>query len=72
MISDPWCGMEEFLTPGEEVLLPSDEYEVVSILTGMSDQERIRMGQRARERILAEHTSKHRAQELEHVIEQVS
>jgi hypothetical protein len=30
------------------------------------------MGQRARERILAEHTSKHRAQELEHVIEQVS
>jgi spore maturation protein CgeB len=72
MISDPWCGMEEFLTPGEEVLLPSDEYEVVSILTGMSDQERIRMGQRARERILAEHTSKHRAQEFEHVIEQVS
>lgn len=72
IMSDVWCGMEEFLTPGEEVLLPSDEYEVVSILTGMSEHERVRMGQRARERILAEHTSDHRAQELEKIIERVS
>jgi spore maturation protein CgeB len=72
IMSDSWCGMEEFLTPGEEVLLPSDEYDVVSILTGMSEQERVRMGQRARERILAEHTSDHRAQELEKIIERVS
>jgi len=72
IMSDLWCGLDEFLAPGEEVLLPSDEYEVVSILTGMSDQERIRMGQRARERILAEHTSEHRAQELEQVIARVS
>jgi spore maturation protein CgeB len=72
IMSDPWCGLDEFLTPGDEVLLPADEYEVVSILTGMSDQERIRIGQRARERILAEHTSDHRAKELERVITQVS
>jgi spore maturation protein CgeB len=72
IMSDSWCGMEEFLTPGDEVLLPTDEYDVVSILTGMSDQERIRMGRRARERILAEHTSDHRAQELEDVIARVS
>jgi spore maturation protein CgeB len=72
IMSDPWCGLDEFLAPGDEVLLPTDEYEVVSILSGMSDQERIRMGQRARERILAEHTSDHRAKELEQVIAQVS
>jgi spore maturation protein CgeB len=71
IMSDSWRGMEEFLTPGEEVLLPADEYEVVSILTGMSDQDRSRMGQRARERILAEHTSEHRAQEMERVIEHI-
>jgi len=71
IMSDSWRGMEEFLTPGEEVLLPVDEYEVVSILTGMSDQDRSRMGQRARERILAEHTSEHRAQEMERVIEHI-
>ena len=72
IMSDSWCGMEDFLTPGEEVLLPSDEYEVASILAGMSDRERNRIGQRARERILAEHTSEHRAQELEKIIERVS
>ena len=72
IMSDSWCGMNEFLTPGEEVLLPTDEYEVVSILTGLSEPDRIRMGMRARERILAEHTSEHRAQELEQVIDRVS
>jgi spore maturation protein CgeB len=72
IMSDPWCGLDEFLAPGDEVLLPADDYEVASILTGMSEQERIRMGLRARERILAEHTSDHRAKELEQVIAQVS
>ena len=71
IMSDSWCGMSEFLTPGEEVLIPTDEYEVVSILTGFSELDRIRMGMRARERILAEHTSEHRAKELEQVIDRV-
>ncbi|MEK6396786.1 MAG: glycosyltransferase [Terriglobus sp.] len=65
ILSDAWPGMEEFLTPGEEILLPGTMDEVVRIIRDLSDEERIRMGRRARERILAEHTSVHRAQELE-------
>lgn len=72
ILSDSWTGLEEFLTPGEEVLLPTDEQEVVEILTGMSDEERVRMGRRARERILAEHTSEHRAEEFENVVSRIS
>lgn len=72
IFSDCWNGIEQFLTPGEEILLPSDEYEVAALLTGMSDHDRIRIGQRARERILAEHTSEHRAQEFENVIGKVN
>jgi spore maturation protein CgeB len=72
IVSDVWDGLEEFLTPGEEVLLPSDEYEMVKILTDMLDEQRAQIGRRARERILAEHTSAHRAMEFESVMERVS
>jgi spore maturation protein CgeB len=71
MLSDKWLGMDEFLTPGEEILLPEDEYEVSAILTGMSDYERTRIGQRARARILDEHTSDRRAVEFERVVERI-
>jgi spore maturation protein CgeB len=72
IISDAWDGLDEFLTPGEEVLLPRDEYEIVTILTGMSDEQRAKIGRLARERMLAEHTSTHRAEEFERVVERVS
>lgn len=68
ILSDAWDGLEEFLTPGEEVLLPHDEYETASILRTLPEAERIRLGQRARERILSEHTSRHRAAQFEEVV----
>ncbi|HZY63309.1 MAG TPA: glycosyltransferase [Edaphobacter sp.] len=72
ILSDKWMGMEQFLLPGEEVLLPDDAYDIKSILNGMSDQERINIGRRARERILTEHSAEHRAQEFEAIVEHVS
>ena len=68
ILSDDWRGLSDFLTPGEEVLLPRDAAETADILTGLSDAERVRMGQRARERILAEHTSAHRAEQFEGIV----
>lgn len=70
ILSDPWVGLEEFLAPGEEILLPRDEQQVAEILLNLSDEERVRMGRRARERILAEHTSMHRARQFESVVAQ--
>lgn len=72
MLSDAWPGLEDFFTPGEEILLPRDRQEVCEILTGMSDADRTRMGRRARERILAEHTSMHRARQFEDRVDQCS
>ncbi len=68
ILSDPWPGLEEFLTPGSEVLLPRDAGEVVRILHGLPEAEREAMGQRARERVLAEHTAAHRAQQFEEIV----
>lgn len=68
ILSDSWPGLDEFLSPGEEVLLPRDAEEVVDILTGMSDEQRKRIGARARERILSQHTSEHRATQFEEIV----
>ena len=69
ILSDSWQGLDQFLRPGEEILLPKDSYEVVQILTRMPDEERLRIGRNARERILARHRSEHRAAEFEAIVE---
>jgi spore maturation protein CgeB len=68
ILSDAWPGLEEFLTPGEEILVPKDEYEAASILRHISEEDRARLGRRARERILSEHTAEHRAAQFEEVV----
>ena len=72
ILSDAWTGLEEFLTPGEEVLIPRDGAEVADIICGISDEERIRIGRRARERILAQHTADHRAAQFEEIVARCS
>jgi spore maturation protein CgeB len=68
ILSDEWTGLSQFLTPNEEILLPADEKEAAEILVSLSDAERISIGQRARDRILAEHTSARRALEFEQIV----
>lgn len=68
ILSDAWAGLDEFLTPGEEILLPKDEYEISTILANLSEAERVAVGGRARERILAEHTADHRARQFEAIV----
>ena len=70
LLSDSWKGLDDFLTPGEEILLPRDEYEVRDILRDFPEEDRQRLGARARERILSEHTSEHRARQFENVVTQ--
>ena len=72
IISDDWPGLKDFLTPGEEILLPSDAYGVAQIIENMPEEERASIGRRARQRILAEHTSEHRASQFECIVEHCS
>jgi spore maturation protein CgeB len=72
ILSDNWPGLDQFLTPGEEILLPRDANEVADILLNFPEEDRIRIGRRARERILANHTSEHRAREFEKIVVQCS
>ncbi len=65
IVSDRWAGIEEFLTPGEEIVLADDARDVVRLLADEDEERRRRIGEAARRRVLAAHTAAHRAAELE-------
>ena len=69
IISDVWPGLEAFFEPDEEVLIARTSMEVLEILRELPESTAREIGVRARERVLAEHTSAHRAAELERYIE---
>jgi spore maturation protein CgeB len=69
IVSDAWDGIGEVLTPGREVLLARSAGDVLAYVRDLPEDERLAVSARARERILAEHTAAHRAEELEgHVL----
>jgi spore maturation protein CgeB len=64
ILSDAWDGIEALFEPGHEILLVRDTSEVLDALRHMPEADRVAMGRRARERVMAEHTAAHRAREL--------
>jgi spore maturation protein CgeB len=71
IISDSWPGLENFLTPGEEILVADSSEDVVNALL-LNPEELRRVGRAARERVLAEHTAEHRGRELTGLLEAVA
>ena len=72
LLSDPWPGLEEFLSPNTEILLPTNAQDVANILRNTPDSERMALGQRARDHILSQHTARHRAEQFERVVARCS
>ncbi|MFZ0704923.1 MAG: glycosyltransferase [Candidatus Korobacteraceae bacterium] len=72
IISDNWPGLDTFLSPNEEILLPTGTEDVVRYLSELSDSEVRHIGSRAQERALSQHTSEHRAREFERELESTS
>ncbi len=67
--SDNWPGLDTFLSPGREILLPVGSDDVVRYLRDYDESELRRLGRAARERVLASHTSDVRAREFEQAVE---
>jgi spore maturation protein CgeB len=65
IISDYWIGLDSFFRVGQEILVARSSEDVVRIVSKIPEEERIKIGERARARVLAEHTAAHRAAELE-------
>ena len=63
IISDRWDGLDTLLAPDREIVLADTTEDVVQRLSSPGDS--AQLGEAARRRILAAHTSAHRAEELE-------
>lgn len=64
IVSDRWAGLDTLFTPGREIVLADGPAEVLAVLRGTGEDERLAMAERARRRILERHTAAHRAREL--------
>jgi len=71
VISDRWPGVEEFFTPGAEILVADTGAEVLSYLRELPEKERREISEGARRRVLSAHTAAHRARELEWYLAEV-
>lgn len=69
VISDAWAGLEDFLVPGEQILVAQETAEVVHYLHDVPESERMAIAEKARAHVLAHHTSLHRAAEVEQYVQ---
>lgn len=68
IISDQWPGLESFFQPNQEILLARSCAEVISYLHNITQDEVRKIGRRAQERVLAEHSAQRRALEFEEAV----
>jgi spore maturation protein CgeB len=68
VVSDWWEGLDSFFVPGRELLVE----HTLERLDALSPEEARKIGERARARVLAEHTAEHRVDELEAHVESLA
>ncbi len=72
VITDCWPGLEELFVPGEEILVACSTAEMLKLLTATSPEKRRQIAERARTRVLREHTAAHRAVQIEQYVREYS
>jgi spore maturation protein CgeB len=65
LITDAWDGVEQFLTPNQEILVARDGADVIAHLAELTPARARAIGDAARARILAEHTYSRRGAEVD-------
>lgn len=65
VLSDRWPGIEDFFTPGREILLVEDGADIAETLAGLSVEHAAAIGARALRRVAASHTYAQRAAQVE-------
>jgi spore maturation protein CgeB len=65
LITDAWEGIEQFLTPDEEVLVARDGQDVADHVRNLTPERAREIGDAALRRVLAEHTYAHRGEQVD-------
>jgi spore maturation protein CgeB len=71
IVANPYLGVETWFEPGREIFVVSSGEEALDRYRYLlsHDAERLAAGQAARERVLKEHTFRHRAHELREIVQ---
>jgi spore maturation protein CgeB len=72
LITDAWEGIEQFLTPDEEVLVARDGQDVAEHVRALTPERARAIGQAALKRVLSEHTYTHRGEEVDAIFRSTS
>ncbi len=68
IVSDRWDGLESFFEPGREILVAAQTDDVTTAMM-LPRNHLADLGQRARKRVLAEHSAERRVQELRSILD---
>lgn len=71
IISDYWDGIESIFEPGSEILIAKNDSQVLEYFMDLNVEDRKKLGERARKKVLENHTAKARAKELENYVLEV-
>jgi spore maturation protein CgeB len=72
VVSDRWDGLDQLFRVPSELLIADATEDVLAVLDAVDDGRRTSIGLAARERVLAEHTAEHRAEQLESLVAELS
>jgi spore maturation protein CgeB len=70
LITDAWEGIEQFLTPDEEVLVARDGQDVAEHLEALTEERARAIGEAALRRVLAGHTYALRGEQVHRIFQQ--
>jgi len=70
IVANPYNGLEEWFEPNKEIIIIKSENEALDLYQYLlkNDSEREAIGKAARERVLKEHTFRHRAKDLVRIV----
>jgi spore maturation protein CgeB len=68
IVTDPWRGIDEFFEPDAEILVAHAGDDLRRFLREIDEDERQKIAERARHRVLANHQGDNRARDLEHYV----
>ncbi len=68
ILTDAWDGLDEFFAPGSEILVARSTADTLAAVD-LGEPELRRIAEAGRARVLAEHTSEHRARDFEAAVE---
>jgi spore maturation protein CgeB len=67
IITDYWEGIDFFFEPGKEILVATNGSDVKDLVSFLTEEKAMQIGQAALKKVLAKHTYTHRAEELDKI-----